>query len=63
MMGNVIINFLCKLDDINDAEVRNNYIKAKLNFIDLFLKRVYDINSFCRAKVFKFLKNCAKKKI
>ena len=29
MMGYVIVNFLCKLDDINDIEVRNNYNKAK----------------------------------
>ena len=33
MMGFVIINFLCKLDDINDVEVRNNYNKAKINLI------------------------------
>ena len=50
MMGYVIVNFLCKLDDINDIEVRNNYNKAKINFIDLLLKRIYDKSPYCRAR-------------
>ena len=64
MMGNVIINFLCKLDDIEDVEVRNNYNKAKINFIDLLLKRIYDKSPFCRAKVLQtFEKLCEKNTI
>jgi len=64
MMGNVIINFLCRLDDINDVEVRNNYNKAKINFIDLLLKRIYDKSPYCRAKVLQtFEKLCEKNTI
>ena len=64
MMGHVIVNFLCKLDDINDVEVRNNYNKAKMNFIDLLLKRIYDKSPYCRAKVlFTFEKLCEKNTI
>ena len=64
MMGFVIINFLCKLDDINDVEVRNNYNKAKINFIDLLLKRIYDKSPYCRAKVLQtFEKLCEKNTI
>ena len=64
MMGHVIVNFLCKLDDINDVEVRNNYNKAKINFIDLLLKRIYDKSPFCRAKVLQtFEKLCEKNTI
>ena len=64
MMGHVIINFLCKLDDINDIEVRNNYTKAKINFIDLLLKRIYDKSPFCRAKVLQtFERLCEKNTI
>ena len=64
MMGFVITNFLCKLDDINDVEVRNNYNKAKINFIDLLLKRIYDKSPFCRAKVLQtFEKLCEKNTI
>ena len=64
MMGFVITNFLCKLDDINDVEVRNNYNKAKINFIDLLLKRIYDKSPFCRAKVLQtFEKLCEKNAI
>ena len=51
MMGNVIIHFLCKLDDVNDIAVRNNYNKAKENFIELLLKRIYDKSPYCRARV------------
>ena len=64
MMGHVIVNFLCKLDDINDIEVRNNYTKAKINFIDLLLKRIYDKSPFCRAKVLQtFERLCEKNTI
>jgi len=64
MMGFVIINFLCKLDDINDVEVRNNYNKAKINFIELLLKRIYDKSPYCRAKVLQtFEKLCEKNTI
>ena len=64
MMGYVIVNFLCKLDDIEDVEVRNNYNKAKINFIDLLLKRIYDKSPFCRAKVLQtFEKLCEKNTI
>ena len=64
MMGHVIVNFLCKLDDINDVEIRNNYNKAKVYFIDLLLKRIYDKSPFCRAKVlFTFEKLCEKNAI
>ena len=64
MMGYVIVNFLCKLDDVNDIEVRNNYNKAKINFIDLLLKRIYDKSPFCRAKVLQtFEKLCEKNTI
>ena len=64
MMGHVIVNFLCKLDDINDIEVRNNYNKAKINFIDLLLKRIYDKSPFCRAKVLQtFERLCEKNTI
>ena len=64
MIGNVIINFLCKLDDIEDVDVRNNYNKAKINFIDLLLKRIYDKSPFCRAKVLQtFEKLCEKNTI
>ena len=64
MMGHVIVNFLCKLDDINDVEVRTNYNKAKMNFIDLLLKRIYDKSPYCRAKVlFTFEKLCEKNTI
>ena len=64
MMGHVIVNFLCKLDDINDVEIRNNYNKAKVYFIDLLLKRIYDKSPFCRAKVlFTFEKLCEKNTI
>ena len=64
MMGFVIINFLCKLDDVNDVEVRNNYNKAKINFIELLLKRIYDKSPYCRAKVLQtFEKLCEKNTI
>ena len=64
MIGNVIINFLCKLDDVEDVDVRNNYNKAKFSFIDLLLKRIYDKSPFCRAKVLQtFEKLCEKNTI
>ena len=51
VITNVIINLLCKLDDINEVDVRNNYLKAKENFIDILFRRIYDKSSYCRAKI------------
>jgi hypothetical protein len=47
------IYFLCKLDDLNDVEFRNNYNKGKINFIDLHLKRIFGKSPYCREKVLK----------
>ena len=51
VMGNVIINILCDLDDISDVETRNNYLKTKEKFIDILFDRIYDKSGFCRSKV------------
>ena len=51
VITNIIINLLCKLDDINEVDVRNNYLKAKENFIDILFRRIYDKSSYCRAKI------------
>jgi len=51
IIGNLIVELLCNADDINDVEVRNNYMKTKEKFTDILFDRIYDKNSFCRSKV------------
>ena len=51
VISNIIINLLCNLDEIKEVEVRNNYLKAKENFLEILFKRIYDKNGFCRSKV------------
>ena len=51
VIGNIIVNFLCNLDHIDDVETRNNHLKNKEMFIEFLFKRVYDKSSFSRAKV------------
>ncbi len=51
VIGNIIVNYLCNLDNIDDVETRNNHLKNKELFIEFLLKRVYDKSSFSRAKV------------
>jgi len=51
IIGNLIVELLCNLDEVNDVEVRNNYLKTKEKFTDILFDRIYDKNSFCRSKV------------
>ncbi len=51
IIGNLIIELLCNLDDVNDTEMRTNYLKTKEKFTDILFDRIYDKNSFCRGKV------------
>lgn len=51
MIANVIILILCNLDDINEVDTRNNYLKTKEKFIDILFDRIYDKSGFCRSKV------------
>jgi condensin complex subunit 1 len=51
IISNIIINLLCKLEDVSDIDMKNNYLKAKDNFIDILFQRIYDKNGYCRGKV------------
>jgi condensin complex subunit 1 len=51
VLANVIIHVLCNLDDINEVDTRNNYLKTKEKFIDILFDRIYDKSGYCRSKV------------
>lgn len=51
ILANIIVNFLCRSDNISNVDVRNSYIKSKENYIGILFERIYDKNSFCRSKV------------
>ena len=51
VISNVIINILCNLDDIQDVDTRNNYLKTKEKFLEILFDRIYDKSGFCRSKV------------
>jgi len=51
VISNVIINILCNLDDIQDVDTRNNYLKTKEKFIEILFDRIYDKSGFSRGKV------------
>ena len=55
IVGNLIVNYLCFYDNIEDVNIRTNLIKSKELFTECLFKRVYDKSSFCRAKVLKML--------
>jgi condensin complex subunit 1 len=51
VISNVIIKILCNIDDIQEVDTRNNYLKTKEKFIEILFDRIYDKSGFCRSKV------------
>lgn len=49
LIVNIIINILCKYDNI-DEETKENYLKIKENFLTILFERIYDKSSYCRSK-------------